>query len=59
MKQMLKIKGQTKSTSNKLNGLIRQRIEESGQAKIITHMASLQNLFPDTGIDSVQLYFFS
>ena len=50
---MLKIKGQTKSTSNKLNGLIRQRIEESGQAKIVTHMVDLQNLFPDTEIDSV------
>ena len=50
---MLKIKGQTKSTSNKLNGLIRQRIEECGQAKIVTHMVDLQNLFPDTEIDSV------
>ena len=36
----------------RINGLIRLRIEESGQAKIITHMVDLQNLFPDTEIDS-------
>ena len=29
------------------NGLIRLRIEESGQAKIITHMVDLQNLFEE------------
>ena len=32
------------------NGLIRLRIEESGQAKTISHMADLQNLFPDIDI---------
>ena len=36
-----------------INGLIRLRIEESGQVKIITHMVDLQNLFPDIGIDSL------
>ena len=41
-----------------INGLIRLRIEESGQAKIITHMVDLQNLFPDIEIDSSWLYFF-
>ena len=30
-----------------VNGLIRLRIEESGQAKIITHMVDLQNLFEE------------
>ena len=34
-----------------INGLIRLRIEESGQAKTITHMVDLQNLFPDIEID--------
>ena len=33
-----------------INGL---RIEESDQAKIITHMVDLQNLFPDIEIDSL------
>ena len=32
------MKGQTKSTSILYNGLIRLRIKESDQAKIITHM---------------------
>ena len=36
-----------------INGLIHLRIQESGQAKIITHMVDLQNLFPDTEIDSL------
>ena len=36
-----------------INGLIRLRIEESGQAKIITHIDDLQNLFPDIEIDSL------
>ena len=40
-----------------INGLIRLRIEESGQAKTITHMVDLQNLFPNIDIDSLQLYF--
>ena len=40
-----------------INGLIRLRIEQSGQAKIITHMVDLQNLFPDIDINSLQLYF--
>ena len=35
-----------------INGLIRSQIEESGQAKIITHMVDLPNLFPDIEIDS-------
>ena len=35
-----------------INGLIRLQIEESGQAKIITHMVDLPNLFPDIEIDS-------
>ena len=35
------------------NGLIRLRIEESGQGKIITYMVDLQNLFPDIKIDSL------
>ena len=35
-----------------INGLIRLQIEESGQAKIITHMVDLRNLFPDIEIDS-------
>ena len=51
-----------------INGLIRLRIEESGQAKIITHMVDLQNLLPDIEIDitvfsllnalGVYIYFF-
>ena len=36
-----------------INGLIRLRTEESGQAKTITHMADLQNLFPDIEIDNL------
>ena len=36
-----------------INGLIRLRIEESGQAKAITHIVDLQNLFPDIEIDSL------
>ena len=32
-----------------INGLTRLRIEESGQAKIITH---IQNLLPDIEIDN-------
>ena len=40
-----------------INGLIRLRIEESSQAKTITQMVDLQNLFPDIDIDSLQLYF--
>ena len=36
-----------------INSLIRSRIEESGQVKIITHMIDLQNLFPDIEIDSL------
>ena len=36
-----------------INGLIRLRIEESSQAKIITHAVDLQNLFPDIEIDSL------
>ena len=36
-----------------INGLILLRIEESGQAKIISHMVDLQNLFPDIEIDSL------
>ena len=36
-----------------VNGLICLRIEEFGQAKIITHMVDLQNLFPDIEIDSL------
>ena len=36
-----------------INGLIYLQIEESGQAKIITHMTDLQNLFPDIEIDSL------
>ena len=36
-----------------INGLIRLRIEESGQAKTITHMVDLQDLFPDIEIDSL------
>ena len=36
-----------------INGLNRLRTEESGQAKIITHMVDLQNLFPDIEIDSL------
>ena len=36
-----------------INGLIRLRIEESGQAKTITHMVDLQNLFSDIDIDSL------
>ena len=36
-----------------INSLIRLRIEESGQAKIITHMVDLQNLFPDIEVDSL------
>ena len=36
-----------------INGLIRSRIEEFGQAKIITHMVDLQNVFPDIEIDSL------
>ena len=35
-----------------INGLIRLQIEEFGQAKIITHMVDLPNLFPDIEIDS-------
>ena len=35
-----------------INSLIRLQIEESGQAKIITHMVDLPNLFPDIEIDS-------
>ena len=33
-----------------INGLIRLRIEESGQAKMITHMVDLKSLFPDIEI---------
>ena len=33
--------------------IIRLRIEEPGQAKTITHMVDLQNLFPDIEIDSL------
>ena len=40
-----------------INVLIRLQTEESGQAKIITHMVDLQNLFPDSEIDSLQLFF--
>ena len=36
-----------------INGLICLRIEESDQAKIITHMVDLQNLLPDIEIDSL------
>ena len=36
-----------------INGLIRLRIEESVQAKTITHMVDLQDLFPDIEIDSL------
>ena len=36
-----------------INELICLRSEESGQAKTITHMGDLQNLFPDTDIDSL------
>ena len=36
-----------------INGLIRLRIEESGQAKVITHMVDLHNLFQDIEIDSL------
>ena len=35
-----------------INGLVRLQIEESGQAKIITYMVDLPNLFPDIEIDS-------
>ena len=41
-----------------VNGLIRLRIEESGQAKIITHVVDLENLFSVIEIDSLQLFFF-
>ena len=41
-----------------INGLIRLRIEQSSQAKIINHMVDLQNLFPDIDISSLQFYFF-
>ena len=36
-----------------INGLIRLRIEESGQAKIITHTVDLHNLSPNIKIDSL------
>ena len=36
-----------------INGLIRLKIEESGQAKIITYMVDLQNLFSDVEIHSL------
>ena len=36
-----------------INGLIRLRIEESGQAKIITHIVDLHNLSPNIKIDSL------
>ena len=36
-----------------INGLIRLPTEESGQAKTITHMVDLQNLFPDIEIDNL------
>ena len=36
-----------------INGLVRLRIKESGQAKIITHMTDIQNLSPDIEIDSL------
>ena len=36
-----------------INGLIRLRIEESGQAKVITHMVDLHNWFHDIEIDSL------
>ena len=36
-----------------INGLIRLRTEESGQAKTITHMVDLQNMFPNIEIDSL------
>ena len=36
-----------------INGLICLQFEESGQAKIITHMVDLQNLFPDIKVDSL------
>ena len=36
-----------------INGLIRLRNEESGQAKTVTHMVDLQNLFPYIEIDSL------
>ena len=46
-----------------INGLIRLRIEESGQAKTITHMVDLQNLLPGIDIDidigsSIFFFFF-
>ena len=36
-----------------INGLIRLRTEEYGQAKTITHMVDLQNLFPGNEIDNL------
>ena len=36
-----------------ISGLIRLRIEEYGQAKIIIHMVDLHNLFADIEIDSL------
>ena len=36
-----------------INCLTRLQIEEFGQAKIITHMVDLQNLFPDLNINSL------
>ena len=46
-----------------INGLICLRIEESGQAKTITHMVDLQNLLPGIDIDidigsSIFFFFF-
>ena len=36
-----------------INGSIRLRTEESGQAKTVTHMVDLQNLFLDIEIDNL------
>ena len=36
-----------------INGLIRLRTEESGQAKVITHMVDLQNFEIDIEIESL------
>ena len=40
-----------------INGLIRLRIEKSGQAKTISYMVDLQSLFPDIDINGLWLYF--
>ena len=41
---------------NRICGLIRMKLEETGPSKIINHMVHLTDLFPDTDIESLQIF---